>query len=270
MWLLFVVVGCGRFDFAPQQARSGDANSSAPGDGRIDAVRDAAGPPDAPLDPSLIAWWRMTALVGEAANAMGVVESTDVVKSPAECGGVNGLAPCPTIVGGGHDGLDAAELDGTTTMLAAASVSALSDTKFTIAAWVYNTAANNGCYMTKGLGSGVFNSWALCNDKATDELFFYTVTGSAPDMLIPGNVVPPGSWHHIAGTWDGTSKVLYLDGNKLGDDQPAGIDFDDDPVYIGGDVDSGAPTSFLPGRIDDVRVYNRALSGAEITTLAAQ
>jgi hypothetical protein len=264
MWLLVVVFGCGRFDFAPQQ--SADSSTPAPGDGAHDA-RDAS-PPDATLDPSLIAWWRMTELVAEGANVSGVVESADVVKSAAECG--NGLAPCPTVVQGGHDGLDASQFDGTTTMLTAASVAALTDAKFTIAAWVYNDAANGGCYMTKGLGSGVYNSWALCNNDTNNELFFYTVTGSDADMLMPGNVVPNGSWHHVAATWDGGSKVLYLDGNKLGDDQPTGVDFDDDPVYIGADVDSGAGTSYLPGKIDDVRVYNRSLNGAEILTLAGQ
>jgi hypothetical protein len=258
--LLVVVIGCGRFGFDPL-ARSGDAR--APGDGAA-AVADTAGR-DAPLDPSLIAWWRMTALV-PAFGGSGVVESTDITMSPAICSG----ATCPSIVSGGHDGLDAGEFDGSTTMLAAASAAPLLDSTFTIAAWVNNSAANSGCYTTKGLGSGFFNSWALCNDNTTNALFFYTVSGSATDTLMPGNVVPVGSWHHVAGTWDGTSKVLYLDGNKLGDDQPVGVSFDDDSVYIGGDVDNGAPTSFLPGQIDDVRVYNRALSGAEITTLAAQ
>ncbi|HEY3807512.1 MAG TPA: LamG domain-containing protein [Kofleriaceae bacterium] len=254
VYVLLVVIGCGRFDFDPQ-ARVFDA-SHGPAD---------AGPRDAPLDPSLVAWWRMIALV-PVAGGNGVVDSTGITMSPASCGG----ATCPTIVAGGHDGLDATEFDGAATMLAAASAIPLLDETFTIAAWVNNATANGGCYMTKGLGSGFFNSWALCNDNTNNQLFFYTCNGSAEDTLQPGNVVPTGSWHHVAGTWDGTSKTLYLDGNKLGDSQPTGVSYDYDSVFIGGDVDSGAPTSFLPGQLDDVRVYNRALSASEIAALAAQ
>jgi hypothetical protein len=259
--MLLVAFGCGRFDF-DSQARVSDGGAST-GDAAT-STADASNP-DAPLDPSLVAWWRMTALV-PVGGGSGVVDTTGITMSPASCAGPT----CPAIVSGGHDGLDTSEFDGSATMLAAASAAPLIDTKFTIAVWVNNTVANGGCYMTKGLGSGFYNSWALCNDDTNNQLFFYTCTGSAADTLMPGNVVPAGSWHHIAGTWDGGSKTLYLDGNKLGDSQPPGVDFDDDSVYIGGDVDNGAPTSFLPGRLDDVRVYNRALSPSEIAALAAQ
>ncbi len=261
-WVL-VVLGCGRLGFDQQQARGIDANG--PGEDALgaDSSHDGGGGVDAPLDPSLVAWWRMEALMpGSPVGLVGVVDSSG--HSPmAQCGSA---IPCPTIVAGKIG--SAAQFDGTTTMLEADSVAALIDSNFTIAAWVKLDVANAGCIMTKGLGSGVYNSWALCNDMTTQELYFYTAQTTAPDSLMPGNQVPVGSWHHVAGTWDGTSKVLYLDGNKLGDDQPPGIDFDNSEVFIGGDVDSGSATSFLPGSVDEVRVYNRSLNASEIAALA--
>ena len=263
-----VVLGCGRFGFNQEQSRDNDARPSDAAGSSVATSTDA-GSTDAALDPSLVAWWRMTALVVTGVETQQRSTSRRASRGPRPDVAPTS-APCPTVVAGGHDGLDACEFDGSTTMLAAGSATALIDSKFTIAAWVYNDAANGGCYMTKGLGSGVFNSWALCNNSTKHQLFFYTVQGSNADSLQPGNIVPNGSWHHVAGTWDGTSKVLYLDGNKLGDYQPMGIDFDTDPVYIGGDVDNGAAVSFLPGMLDDVRVYNRSLNGNEVSQLAKQ
>jgi|HubBroStandDraft_6_1064221.scaffolds.fasta_scaffold55350_1 hypothetical protein len=264
-WVL-VVLGCGRLGFDQQQARDVDAGGSngANADAKVGAEPTTDAGVDAALDPSLVAWWRMEALTPSSnpVGDVGVADSTGM--SPmAQCGG---QLPCPTIVAGKLG--NAAQFDGSTTMLEAKSVAALIDSSFTIAAWVNLEAANGGCIMTKGLGSGVYNSWALCNDMATQALFFYTAQTTAPNTLEPGNQVPLNSWHHVAGTWDGTSKVLYLDGNKLGDDQPPGIDFDSSDVFIGGDVDNGAATSFLNGTVDEVRVYNRSLSAGEIATLA--
>ena len=260
-WVL-VVIGCGRLGFDQQQAR--DVDASGPGGSSVDApIGSSALPTDASLDPSLVAWWQMETLaLGSPVGLVGVVDSSG--HSPmAQCGSA---IPCPAIVAGKTG--SAAQFDGTTTFLEANSVAALIDSTFTIAAWVNLAGSNNGCIMAKGLGNGALDSWALCSDMTTQALMFYTAQGTTPNTLMPGNVVPPGNWHHVAGTWDGTSKVLYLDGNKLGDDQPPGIDFDSSDVFIGGDVDNGAATSFLNGTVDEVRVYNRSLSAGEIATLA--
>lgn len=42
-----------------------------------------------------------------------------------------------------------------------------------------------------------------------------------------------------------------------------------DPVILGGNDASGVPTELFPGRIDEVMLYARALSAAEIGQLAA-
>ena len=74
-----------------------------------------------------------------------------------------------------------------------------------------------------------------------------------------------GVWQHLAITWDGTTVRYYLDGQA-----------DGTASYIGSlpqndrDLGLGArPGGYLKGALDDVRVYDRALSAAEVVQLSS-
>ncbi|HEY7708553.1 MAG TPA: LamG domain-containing protein, partial [Candidatus Entotheonella sp.] len=73
-------------------------------------------------------------------------------------------------------------------------------------------------------------------------------------------------YHHFACTWDGSNLRVYIDGvqnNSVA--QTITPQANTSPLYIGqfgGDVD------YFDGAIDDVRIYNRALSAQEIARLA--
>jgi len=87
------------------------------------------------------------------------------------------------------------------------------------------------------------------------------VTGVA-HLIGPGVEPSPGVWHHIAGTWDGTTMRLYLDGIQLASGPFSGvIGYDANPVLIGGEDDGrGIPGCCLfQGKIDEVRISDTAL-----------
>ena len=73
-----------------------------------------------------------------------------------------------------------------------------------------------------------------------------------------------GTWYHFAGTFDGDTLRVYVDGVLEGESEIgipiAGSDLD---LWIGAD-DFGRPTDAFPGLIDEVRLYDRALTEAEI------
>jgi hypothetical protein len=77
-----------------------------------------------------------------------------------------------------------------------------------------------------------------------------------------------GAWHHIAYVYDpsaGTTDKLYIDGaltSGLGVAHDAGAVTG---VFIGAD---SASTNFFNGSLDDVRIYNRALTITEVGSLA--
>jgi fructan beta-fructosidase len=85
---------------------------------------------------------------------------------------------------------------------------------------------------------------------------------------------------HIAGVYDAASgkASLYVDGKLLGDDTQAGeMRLDPEslsrPLMIGGeliDADINDVQNVFDGYVDDVRVYDRALSAEEIGKLAAE
>jgi hypothetical protein len=67
--------------------------------------------------------------------------------------------------------------------------------------------------------------------------------------------------------WDGTNRTLCVDGIAVAEDTQPGLDGSTMDLYIGVDKNYTAGT-FFSGLIDDVRIYDRALTADEITTLA--
>ncbi len=75
------------------------------------------------------------------------------------------------------------------------------------------------------------------------------------------------TWFNVAAAWDGQTVRFYVNGVLIAEPEiTADLNQDGRPLVIGGDY-PGAYESFW-GKIDEVRVYNRALSGAEIAELA--
>jgi hypothetical protein len=75
--------------------------------------------------------------------------------------------------------------------------------------------------------------------------------------------LPRGVWTHVAATYDGSAMRVYVDGVEVGVDWRTGlIATSTGPLRIGGN--SSSVNEFFSGLIDEVRIYNRALTAAEI------
>ncbi len=71
------------------------------------------------------------------------------------------------------------------------------------------------------------------------------------------------TWYHVVLTNDGTTSKIYLNGTKLNADDPCtGPASGNSRFHVGGDLGE-----YFPGKIDEVRYYNRALTAAEIKQL---
>jgi fibronectin type 3 domain-containing protein len=80
------------------------------------------------------------------------------------------------------------------------------------------------------------------------------IDGTAP--------VSAGVWTHVAGTYDGTTQRLYVNGAQVASLALSGsITTSTSPVKIGGNA---IWSEWFTGLIDEVRIYSRALSPAEI------
>ncbi|MBV9988516.1 MAG: HYR domain-containing protein [Chitinophagaceae bacterium] len=72
-------------------------------------------------------------------------------------------------------------------------------------------------------------------------------------------------WHHLAATYDGFFMRIYIDGVLAGSQAKAGtITVNNNPLIIGGQT--GYTDEYYQGKLDDIRIWNRALSGCEISS----
>ena len=85
------------------------------------------------------------------------------------------------------------------------------------------------------------------------------------------NTTLDGQWHHVAGVNDGSMLNVYIDGELIDSSPSAPVLWDSSMhLFIGADrPESGVNNDWwLDGQLDETRIYNRALSSAEIATLA--
>ncbi len=148
--------------------------------------------------------------------------------------------------------------------------------KFTLSAWVYPTSAPNGV--------GVISEmYSPTNTTVQYELGFDMDLGPGVSSKLSVGFYDGASWRivkdsvdialnewvFITGTWNGTTLRLYKNGTEVNSNNPGGslnpANFD--KVVIGKRHDVAGTTNFFPGIIDDSRIYNRDLSGSEVSDL---
>ena len=138
----------------------------------------------------------------------------------------------------------------------------------TIEGWVYLNSLPNRIQrfvtLSPNLGRaevsyGGFNKYA-------GQLHFSMKIGdenSPRTHLAVDNVLNEETWHHIAATYDGTHMRLFLDGSEINSIQISG------PVVVGGDpaVRLSSSAEPLGGMLDEISIYNRALTLEEIQSI---
>ncbi|MDO9542027.1 MAG: LamG domain-containing protein [Kiritimatiellia bacterium] len=98
-----------------------------------------------------------------------------------------------------------------------------------------------------------------------DRITWSDVTHGKKNWRITGKKgVSDGKWHHIVGTWDGQTVKLYVDGVCEKKEQCSSSRVpNNEPLFIGCDEKK----DFFNGVIDDLQIYNRALSKSEVFSL---
>ncbi len=204
----------------------------------------------------LIAWWKLDEKQGDfAEDSSGNNRFGRLMGDPK-------WQPSGGKIGG------ALEFDGDGDYVDLGTNSAFDITgQITVTAWIKVNAFNYDytAIITKG-----DSAWRLQRDQAADHLEFACTGLEVPNMQwsnVLGNVnVNDGQWHHAAGVYDGEMLYLYVDGKLDVSSEAAGtINTNDYAIYIGENAEQTG--RFWNGLIDDVRVFNYALSQDEIKAL---
>ena len=116
-------------------------------------------------------------------------------------------------------------------------------------------------------------SWRLARNSSTDGVSFH-LSGFGDIYGSWGGInVNDGQWHQIVGVWSGsgTATKLWIDGirDTARDDVLTGSinTSGNDPVTIGAQINGGSLGRQWDGSIDEVRLYNRALSDSDVEEL---
>ncbi len=77
--------------------------------------------------------------------------------------------------------------------------------------------------------------------------------------LVSQTLITDDAWHRVALIWDGANRILYVDEVEVAKDTQPGFASSEGGFYIGTGKDMALGT-YWSGLIDDVRIYNRAVS----------
>jgi hypothetical protein len=217
-------------------------------DARVDAGTDAG------LEvPSLVAWYTMDSL------ARGIVTDATGAGHDATCE----PDACPVAAVGRIGG--ALVFDGVDDVLTIADHADFHVGALTIAAWINlaGGAAGYRAVVSKPYGLARDNSYMLFLSTSSQP-YFELVSST----LVASESAPTDVWVHLAATWDGSVQQLYLNGTPIGTGSGTTM-YDSHGLRIGGDLDDGVAVLHMQGAIDDVRIYDVALTPEEVMALAS-
>jgi hypothetical protein len=165
---------------------------------------------------------------------------------------------------GAYGGAIAADFDGNNDYVSIPDDSTLKPTSaLSITGWVRGDAWGSGTEVDIVLrkGEGNPNNYQLAIADGQAALYLDDSDGGG---IRSTTTLDTDEWYHIAATWDGSNVRVYVNGTLETTAARTGtIGTDTRTLYLGGR--GGA--DLFDGRLDDVRLYNRALSIEEIAAM---
>lgn len=227
------------------------------------------------LNDGLIGYWKLDETsIGTAADSSGYANSLTQHNSPSSS---TTVAPLDFVDARSAAFTGVNGNNSTTPYFSSGTMpSTLQPSVVTLSAWYRATGtASSGGEIVSGsnrYGLRVFSSTQIKVVKQSATSTWVELTATAPSPL-------NGNWHHIAGVITGSGMTAYFDGAQVGSNT------DTAAIFYGTSVNTAVNSGSIgylnigrnqdtanyefSGNIDDVRIYNRALSATEIAALAA-
>jgi N-acetylneuraminic acid mutarotase len=192
-------------------------------------------------DPTLVTHWALDEEEGTIAN-----------DSAGTCDGTLRGDPLWQPAGGMVEG--ALQFDGVDDCILTGSLPDFIEGPFSVFACVKGGAPGQVVISQRG---GV--NW-LCADTSEGNLMTELMGPGRDVAILPSQaVITDGEWHCIGLVWDGSQRTLYLDDLAVAEDTLANLEVSENSLFIGtgNAMKSG---TYWSGLIDDVRIYNRAVT----------
>ncbi|RYD39727.1 MAG: LamG domain-containing protein, partial [Verrucomicrobiaceae bacterium] len=205
------------------------------------------------LTDNLIGWWKLDETSGTSASDASGAGLTGSLTTPLpqwQTGGrLNGALLFTGQVGQSVTVANATALNPTTAISASAWVNAS----------VWN---GNNRILQKG---NTDNQYRLLAEGGK---FVWEISGVG---RLETTLPPVNQWVHIASTYDGDRMVIYFDGAEVASLAVTGaVPVTANPLHIGTKTAASGAQNHLNGMLDQVRLYGRALSAAEVGQLSLE
>ena len=194
-------------------------------------------------DPTLIAHWALDEAEGDIAFDSAGINDAFVIGSPAwqpTSGQVNG----------------AIQLDGVDDFITTMPVLNPAEGPFSVIVWVKGGAPGQVVISQTELGGA---NWLLADSSEGNLMTELKALGRGAAELLSQTVITDGQWHRVGFVRDGSNRILYADGIEVARDTTTYLESASGGLYIGAGSDL-EPGAYWSGLIDDVRIYNRAVS----------
>src|SRR6185503_1333269 len=145
--------------------------------------------------------------------------------------------------------------------------------QITIAGWIKPGRVATQDLVKKAINGGT-NGYELSLASSTSafpqKVFFRINQGTSADTYRVNSTtlypIDGNTWMHVAATFDGTNLKIYINGQLEGTTSAAGQTISTNSLALGLGAQSDGQRMYQ-GALDDVRIYNRALTLAEIQAL---
>jgi hypothetical protein len=135
----------------------------------------------------------------------------------------------------------------------------------TLEAWVNPSALSGWRTVLMKEGASALSYSLYANDNMPKPAVYARIAGDSSSMGNSGtSSLPVNTWTHLAATYDGGSLRIFVNGSEVASPMPltGSMAASTSPLRIGGNALFGG--EYFQGKIDEVRIYARALSPAEI------
>jgi hypothetical protein len=151
------------------------------------------------------------------------------------------------------------EFDGSDDYVSTASTISGFDqsSNFTLSAWVKTTTSFQRSILSNRNSVGLF--WGISSSKP-----FIFFNGASPTTFAGNKTVDDGNWHLLTFIRSGTTSYHYVDGLLDSSLIQTGVPTNTQTMRIAYDI---ANSTYFTGQIDDVRIYNYALTSKQVELL---
>ena len=145
---------------------------------------------------------------------------------------------------------------------------------FTVASWVKtDRTARMMVWQESGKnGSGDNQTWLRLGDNATDRKLRFAVEDSGGGTILnvgsEANITDNG-WHHVVCVREGSTTRVFIDGVQVKETSSAAVkDVSNEQNFkIGAQEGATGFNNYFTGSLDDIVIYQRALTPAEVSAL---